>query len=189
MRQAGFVLVGGASSRMGRDKALLPYRGTTLVEHAAQTVLEAAGSVALIGSPERYGQLGYAVFADEFPGCGPIGGVYTALRSSKTPWNLVVACDMPEVSAEALRMLLARAAKSAAQCVVAAGPDDEPEPLCGVYHANCLPALDRAIRDKRFKMKDLLTELRTELVALSDPACLRNLNTPADWAEFETKVK
>ena len=79
MRHTGFVLVGGKSSRMGRDKALLPWNGRTFAEHAAGIVAEACGSAALVGDPSLYGSFGYRVFADRFPGCGPIGGVLTAL--------------------------------------------------------------------------------------------------------------
>ncbi len=92
---------------MGRDKALLPYRGVTLVEHMAQAVHAAAGSVALIGDPVRYSSLGYPVYPDKFAGCGPLGGIYTALSVSSTDWNLIVACDMPGVTAEVLQVLLA----------------------------------------------------------------------------------
>src|ERR1700686_3791867 len=73
MRRSGFVLAGGASSRMGRDKALLAYGETTLLEHVARAVRDAVGSVTLIGGPDRYGELGYAVFRDIVPGCGPLG--------------------------------------------------------------------------------------------------------------------
>ena len=173
---------------MGRDKALLPYRGTTLVEHLARAVKEAAGTVAVIGEPVRYSSLGYPVYRDKFPGCGPIGGVYTALSVSSTDWNLIVACDMPALSADVLRTLLRSAGESDKSCVVATGPTGEPEPLCAVYHRCCLPVLNRAIQEKRFKMKDLLTELDLKARPV-DASALVNVNTPAEWAEFEEKPR
>ena len=184
MRPSGFVLAGGASSRMGRDKALLAYRETTLVEHVARAVREAVGSVALIGDPDRYTELGHAVYRDKVPACGPLGGIYTALSVSPADWNLVVACDMPGISAPALQGLIDPEAKPGCNCVMAVGPSGEPEPLCAVYHRHCLPVLARAIREKRFNMRDLVPELEAELRPL-DAASLANVNTPSEWAEFE----
>jgi molybdopterin-guanine dinucleotide biosynthesis protein A len=180
----GFVLAGGRSSRMGRDKALLPYQGTTLLRHIARAVEEAAGNVALIGDPALYSDSGYPVYPDELPGCGPLGGIHTALSLSKTDWSLVVACDMPGISAGPLRALLDQAAKSHRDCVLAAGPTGAPEPLCAVYHRRCLPAVLRAIRDKRLKMRDFVAEVDAEIMAL-DPAVLANVNTPKEWAALE----
>jgi len=96
---AGFVLTGGSSLRMGRDKALLPIGGSALVERTAERVRAAAGSVTLIGAPSRYAHLGLAVAPDLIADCGPIGGLYTALKMTSADWNLVVACDMPGVTA------------------------------------------------------------------------------------------
>jgi molybdenum cofactor guanylyltransferase len=188
MPWSGFVLAGGESSRMGRDKALLPYRGTTLLEYLARVVQQAAGSVALIGAPGRYSSLGYPVYRDKFPGCGPLGGVYTALSVSTTDWNLIVACDMPGISADVLRTLLRSAAESGKSCIVATGTNGEPEPLCAVYHRGCLPVLARAIEEKRFKMKDLIAELDSMATPV-DASALANVNTPAEWAEFEHRPK
>lgn len=175
MTQSGFVLAGGESSRMGRDKALLPYHGTSLVEHIAGIVREAAGNVAIIVN-------------DKMPGFGPMGGLFTALSVSETEWNLVVACDMPGLSPEPLRILLKRAETSPLDCVAAASPSGVLEPLCAVYHRRCLPIVARAIRDKRLKMLDLLSELSVEAQPL-DPAALLNANTPAEWAPFENEPK
>jgi molybdenum cofactor guanylyltransferase len=186
MQRSGFVLAGGGSSRMGRDKALLPYRGTTLVAHLAQLVQEAAGTVALIGEPVRYSSLGYPVYRDKFPGCGPLGGVYTALSVSSADWNLIVACDMPGISADVLRTLLESAGKPGQSCVIATGPTGEPEPLCAVYHRCCLPVLRRAIEEKRFKMRNLVMELEPT-ARIVEASALANVNTPAEWAEFEEK--
>ena len=174
MTVSGFVLAGGESSRMGRDKALLPYHGTSLVEHIAGAVREAAGNVTIIVN-------------DKIPGCGPLGGLFTALSNSDTDWNLVVACDMPGISPEPLRILLNRAEISPRDCV-AASDGAELQPLCAVYHRRCLPIVARAIRDKRLKMLDLLAELSAEAHPI-DRAALLNANTPAEWAEFENEPK
>jgi molybdenum cofactor guanylyltransferase len=182
MLRAGFVLVGGRSSRMGRDKALLEWHGMPLAEHVAQAVRQAAGSVVLIGDPSRYGGLGYEVRADDRPGLGPAGGVATALRLGRAEWNLIVACDMPKISPEALRLLLERSQTSQANCIVPVGSNCEPEPLCAVYHSRCLDPLDRAIEANRLKMKDLVVELGADLVAGLEPRWLDNFNTPEDCA-------
>ncbi len=184
MEATGFVLAGGGSTRMGRDKALLPYRGTTLAGYVASIVEQAAGSVALIGDAKRYHGIGYPVFPDAIPQCGPMGGIYTALSVTATDWNLVVACDMPMLSAALLRRLLEHAFQSPAQCVAGA-TGGELEPLCAIYHRRSLPALARAIADRRLKMRDLLSELECDRVLLAEPSTLANVNTPNDWVRFE----
>jgi molybdopterin-guanine dinucleotide biosynthesis protein A len=186
MHASGFVLAGGASKRMGRDKALLPYGGATLVEHVAKIVSEATGSVRLIGHPDRLGHLGFPVFPDELPDCGPASGIYTALKITETDWNVLVACDMPAVTADLLQELLRRADTTERKCVAATGPYGQPEPLCAVYHRRCLPALARAIRDKQLKMRDFVKKIGAVWVA-ADKSVLANVNTPDEWANFEAK--
>jgi molybdenum cofactor guanylyltransferase len=187
MQASGFVLAGGGSTRMGRNKALLPFRGITLVEHVAGIVRQAAGSVTLIGDPVQLGRLGLPVVPDKLPGSGPASGIYTALTISSTDWNLIAGCDMPAITCDILLGLLRRAALTTADCVAAAGPDGQPEPLCAVYHRRCLAAFAGAIRDSRLKMKELLTEIGTENMPV-DPSAVANVNTPAEWAEFEAKL-
>lgn len=184
MRASGFVLAGGASKRMGRPKALLPYHGTTLVQFVAERVREASGSVALIGDPNHFGHLGLPVVADAISGCGPAGGILTALQVTSTDWNLIVACDMPGISTEALRELLQRAQQARTNCVAASASGGEPEPLCAVYHRRCAPAIVQAIRDNRLKMRDLVGEIGVTAVPLAS-GVLVNVNTPSEWAQIE----
>ena len=75
MNCSAVILAGGASRRMGRDKALMPWKGSTLIESVAREVLNAAGNVTLIGSPERIGKVGFPVICDQIEGCGPLGGL------------------------------------------------------------------------------------------------------------------
>jgi molybdopterin-guanine dinucleotide biosynthesis protein A len=181
-RSSGFVLVGGASRRMGRDKALLPLERGTLVEEIAARVRGAAGNVTLIGSPEKYGHLGLPVIADEIENCGPLGGLYTALRITEASWNILVACDMPDVTEAFLKQLLEVAETSDADCVV---PESggKIDPLCAVYHRRVGPVAEAAIHRNLFKMHDFISILRTSYWPVADPRPLSNVNTPAEWSE------
>jgi molybdenum cofactor guanylyltransferase len=178
---SGFVLVGGASSRMGRDKALLPVGGRTLVEDIAAQVRAAAGSVCLIGAPQKYGHLGLPVVADKIENCGPLGGLYTALSCTEAEWIVLVACDMPGVTAAFLEQLLDAAETSDADCVV---PETggKIDPLCAVYHRRIEPLVASAIDRKLFKMQDFVSTLRTCYWPVADPRPLQNVNTPAEWS-------
>lgn len=186
MRHTGFVLVGGNSSRMGRDKALLPWNGTTLGQYVAGIVKDVCGSVSLVGDPARFGSLGYPIYADRLPGHGPISGIVTALTVTPSEWSLVAGCDMPGVTPAALQFLLDEAAVTKHQCVAPLGPAG-PEPLCAVYHRTCLPLLEKAITEGRFKMMGVLQELSTRLVTGIDPGCFANLNTPEDFEAFSVR--
>ena len=179
---------------MGRDKARLPFHGETLVEHVAECVRAAAGSVTLVGAPERYGGLGLAALADHYTDCGPLGGICTALEITSADWNLIVACDMPGVTAEFLGELVEAARKEPVDAVVAeaphpfaAGPNATAEsgtalhPLCAVYHRRALPVALRQIRNKSLKMHDFLAAL--QIAKLPAAAIfVENVNTPLDWA-------
>jgi len=185
MTRTGFVLAGGRSSRMGRDKALLEWQGARLIGRVAEAVAAAAGGVALIGDPARYGALGYPVFPDIFSGCGPLAGIHAALSATPADWNLVVACDMPDVEAGLLRELLERAEAGGQDCLLPAGESGRPEPLCAVYHRRALPAIQRALENGVRKVLDALAGLRMEVHRTEGPGPFRNINTPEEWMEYQ----
>ena len=122
MSAAGFVLVGGRSTRMGRDKAFLTVghgaSEQTFVEHVAQAALGAVGNVTLVGAPERYQTLKYPVIPDRVADRGPLGGLFTALSATQADWNLILACDLPGITVEFLQNLLRLAEASDADCIV-----------------------------------------------------------------------
>jgi len=182
MSGAGFVLVGGASSRMGRDKALLPYEGTVLAERIAREVEAVAGAVILVGPPERYQHLGRRVVPDLRPGNGPLGGVEAALTASAADWNLIVACDMPRVTAALLGELMERAERSAADCLVPFSAPGRPEALCAVYHRRCLRAVTAALDANLRKVSDWLAMLRVARWTPPTAGWSENLNTGKQWA-------
>ena len=144
MKAAGFVLVGGRSSRMGRDKALLPLSSRLLIEDIAAKVAAATGSVALIGAPERYKHVGLECLPDLRPGMGPLAGIETALLSGRGELNLIVACDMPSLEADWLYRLMREARETDAHCVTTRDGSGIVHPLCAVYRSGCLPVIRRS---------------------------------------------
>lgn len=167
---------------MGRDKALLPMGNSTLVEHLAGLLARVVDSVSLVGCPDRYTSLDMPVLDESFPGCGPLSGIEAALRSGIAEWNLILACDLPLLETELLERLVVRAAFTSAAAVVPIQDDGRLEPLCAIYHARCLPPVEKALVDGRFKLRDLLPELEIETIRPNHPDALRNVNTPEEWA-------
>jgi len=165
---------------MGRDKALLPYEGSTLAGTIATRVREAAGNVTLIGDTAHASQPGFGVQADLIASCGPMGGVYTALNITQADWNLIVACDMPRVTAAFMLGLFAAAEEFDADALVPA-TGDKLHPLCAVYHRRVLGAVEESLARRSLKMHDLLSRIHLVRWPVTAAEIMKNVNTPADW--------
>jgi molybdopterin-guanine dinucleotide biosynthesis protein A len=179
MQAAGFVLVGGRSSRMGQDKALLQWNSHPLVEEVAARVRDVAGNVALVGAPGRYQALGLECLPDLRPGLGPLAGIEAALASGRGELNLVVACDMPGLESRWLRTLLECAEQNDALCTLLRDSAGIAHPLCAVYRRACLPVVQRLLRANRLKAQDAARQLNAVMVDID--AELPNINTPEEW--------
>ena len=179
MRTAGFVLVGGRSSRMGRDKALLPWRDGTLVEGIAAHVRDAAGNVALVGRPEFSEVPFIECIPDLRPGFGPLSGIETALATGRGELNLIHACDLFVSEHGWLKKLFEAAETSGAKCVITMDGDGRLHPLCAVYHSDCLAEIQKALDNNQLKLMDVVEELGAERLGLS--GAVWNLNTPENW--------
>ncbi len=108
----GFVLAGGRSTRMGRDKALLELEGETLVARGLRTLGEVCAEVAIAGGAEELRRFG-RVIPDGLPGCGPLGGIVAALEQTLFEWNLFLAVDVPFVPRAVWARLIEAARESA----------------------------------------------------------------------------
>ena len=142
-----FVLAGGESRRMGRDKALLTLRsGETMLGRALATSKEAAGTVVLVAPAGRYPELQGRVrmIQDVYPGRGPLSGIHAALCVSETEWNIILGVDSPRVTPELLRFLMATAAGTAALAVVPR-VEGRLHTVCAVYKKSFAQAAEREL--------------------------------------------
>jgi molybdopterin-guanine dinucleotide biosynthesis protein A len=186
----GFVLAGGKSSRMGRDKARLQRDGKPLVLRAAELMKPFVREVTLLGPPETFGDLGLPVIADQWPDLGPLAAICNGLLHSSAEWNIFLACDLPLLSGHFLKLLVDRASVSQAD-VVAPHTADGWQPLCAAYHSRCVKACVAALQDGRRSLIKLFDDVRVEAITSGDLAAaglgestFTNVNTPDDWARI-----
>jgi molybdopterin-guanine dinucleotide biosynthesis protein A len=191
---AGFILAGGASSRMGRDKALLELGGVPLIVRTARLVESVVGSATVVGDSAAFRALGLRTIADDWPGAGPLGGIATALRASSAPWSLVVACDLPYLTKPWLEYAVARALASQADAVIPMNATGT-EPLCAVYHQRAEPGIRRPLAIGNRKVKDAIESLRVEIIEPaewkafdSEGYLFKNMNSPEDYEEAQARL-
>ena len=184
----GYVVAGGQSSRMGRDKARLPYRETTLIEHAIALVRQATPDVRVLCGPERrYEGFGVPVIEDPVCGAGPLGGLYGALLSASVDGRERVfwlAVDLPLVTLDVLTDLLAGLDRAD---VVMARTDRGPEPLCAAFQTEpALAAVRRALLDGRLKLTSALEGLLVQHVD-ANVETFANINTLGDYDDLSRR--
>lgn len=185
LSRAGFLLAGGKSSRMGVNKAFLDFKGQTLLARALNVLTAACGTATLVGDPATFANSG-PVVADVFPNCGPLGGIHSALTHSSAELNLMLAVDMPFVSAELLAFLLHQAEASAALVTVPRTRRGF-QPLCAVYRPAFASTAAQALHAGKYKIDatfaslDLCTIEEAELLAAGfSEENFFNVNSPED---------
>ncbi|QEM67039.1 molybdenum cofactor guanylyltransferase [Geobacter sp. FeAm09] len=183
----GVILAGGASSRMGRNKALLTLDGMPLIEKIHRTMAQLFRDVVLVtNTPEVYAFLPCRTVADVYPGFGSIAGLHAGLAASSDEWIFVTACDAPFINPEVIRMM---AAVSPGHDAVVPISEGGKEPLHALYGRRCLAEVEHLIRQGDRKLLILLDRVRTRYVTSEELASIPgaersfcNVNTPDEYA-------
>lgn len=174
-RVSAAVLAGGKSSRMGQDKALIAIEGKPMIQHVVETIQSCIQDIVIISNrPDRLTFLNRPVYPDSIESCGPLAGIYTALKHVDTKHCLVVACDLPFVTRPLIQFLCENASR---YDVFAFESDTGVEPLCAVYSKNCLPVIETQIRSGNFKVTDFFARVETRIVHLSPELLFYDSNT------------
>jgi len=188
--QTAAILAGGRARRLGGlDKSRLVIGGRTILQRHIELLHGLVDRVIVVaGEPGLFADAGVTVLADARPGCGSLGGIYTAVAGADSP-VLVLACDMPFVTAPFLARVL-EAGWDADIAIPRAS--DGYHPLCACYGPACAAPIRRRMDAGTLKVMDLLNDVRVrelgpdELAAFDpDGLLLLNINTPDDLARAE----
>jgi len=165
---SGFVLAGGKSSRMSRDKALLDFRGQPLLTHMLELIKPFCDNTFISGNNPEYQLFGGKLIPDVYQDKGPISGIFSVLSSSQNEWNLIVSVDVPMVNHELLQYLIENRNSYDAVVPVHSGGT---EPLISLYHKRIVPIIQEMIQANDYKLMNLTRRINTNHVDCNELVC------------------
>jgi molybdopterin-guanine dinucleotide biosynthesis protein A len=181
------IIAGGRAQRLGGlDKWTLPVGGRRILDRQLSVLRHVVEHILIVTDDlHRFQGSGLRVCADLIPGAGPLGGLYTALVRAPTEHTVVVACDLPFLTASFLRHLATRVGTNDA-----AIPRTEagPQPLCAVYARSCIEPIRARLERGALQVSALtqamnVTHLDAPELAPFDPdgTLFMNINRPSDY--------
>ena len=178
------ILAGGNSKRFGADKVLFPFKGKPLIQTVIKTVKNITEKIIIItNSPDKLDFLNYQKFKDIIPGAGSLGGLYTGLYYSKQDLNIILPCDMPNISTECIQFLLNN---SNGNDITVPYHRNMLEPLCAIYSKKCLPYIKEQIETGDYQVFQFYDKVKTRQLVFSNKLpffhenLFSNINTKGD---------
>jgi len=161
------ILAGGLSRRLGRDKSRLRLGRRTLLGHIRAEAKK-------LGLPVR------VIRRDTVPRCGPLGGIYTALKTTRAETVMFLACDMPFITATLLRAVRRRFGRRNDALFVYL---DRKPGFPFVLRRVALPTVTKQIGQEKLSLHELARVLKAKTTRVPPRwrLQLRNINTPEEW--------
>jgi molybdopterin-guanine dinucleotide biosynthesis protein A len=188
------ILAGGASRRMGRDKAFIQIEGIRLLDYVYKKCRKLFSEIIIVtNQPQQFVDYQTPVVPDEIPGIGSIGGLYTGLRRASNYYSFCVACDMPFLKPELIARIIEKRSNSD---IVIPKTRAGLEPLHALYSKRCIEPLKKYIEKGDLKISNILVEVKVqycseEEIKKVDPSLLSfmNVNTKKELFKIQQMVK
>lgn len=184
---SGVILAGGQSSRMGFPKPFISVKRKRIIDIALEALKSFFEEIFIVTNDKNpFVEFKDIKLAEDLiKGCGPLGGIYTGLKSISNPKAFFVACDMPFLHNGLIKRLLNVAKKSQADCIIPCS-DKGVEPLHGIYSKVVIPKLERALEQRDLSLAGALNNINCEYVKTKkeEAKSFVNINSPQDLQEF-----
>jgi molybdopterin-guanine dinucleotide biosynthesis protein A len=174
---------------MGQDKGLLKVSNQYLIEHALKAAYNTVPKVCLLTSNSEYGKFGFELVSDIVSNLGPLGGIYTALMHSEHDQVLILPCDTPNITDEAVNYFLQASIPNHSAI---ASYKEKLHPVFAKYHKSLLPNLKKCLELHQLKVQDFV--LKNEIATIPfeknfESSLFHNINTPNDLLLYSQKMK
>lgn len=184
INKGAIILAGGKSSRMNyNDKAFLKLKETTMIQKILDDTLEFGQQIIISNELEKYKEFRIDTYKDILESKGPLAGIHVGLLNSKYDFNLVVACDMPNLNKEFLNFL--GNIKTEKDAIVPK-IGDHVQPLCSVYKRNIIEVIEKCIENNIYRVQSLYEYISVEYVEVPKEYedIFININTPGQYKQF-----
>ncbi len=194
------ILAGGENTRMGgEDKAFLKLGGRTVIRGIIEKLRRVSGKIIIVtNNSEKYEKIArndtgvkIKLVLDDYPGSGPLAGIYSGLKASNCKYNFITACDMPFPDAGLIKYMTTEAAAGSFDiCVPNIGVRFHP--LCGIYSKECLPVIKKNLEEGKRGVRSIFAKARCRFLSKRQVQefdknlfCLTNINTQDDLFRVE----
>ncbi len=176
------ILAGGKSERMGTDKGLLDLNGKPFIKHICEALEPIVGNnILIVSGNSDYDAFGFARIEDIIENKGPVGGLYSALNTSKTKINLVLSVDVPLVSTDLLQWLLENHDETymVTQTIV----NINKNPLIGIYDRSMRIVFGEHIAGKQLKLSKVVEDVKHQTLIVPEQwnNQVQNINTQEEY--------
>ena len=196
---SALILAGGESIRMGQDKGRLTFNDCSLITHVCTVAQDCLDFVFVITPstqkyqdllPKRVQIIEEKIVLANRQSNFPLLGFYQGFNQLSSDWLLLLACDLPKLNSRAVREWL-QVLDSVSSSTMAVLPRHAKgwEPLCGFYHRQCLPSLEKYLQSGGKSFQRWLKEIAVEELVVSDRSVLFNCNTWEEWQQFLSERK
>lgn len=160
---SAFIIAGGKSSRFGQDKTLYLYKGKPLIEHVLSVLVTVFSDIAIVtNETEKFQYLNLPLYTDIIPDAGPIGGLHSALKNSRTERIFICASDLPYIRPEPIQYMISVAAEFD---IVVPYINNYYEALHAIYSKNCVNRIEKHIKESNNKVINLYQHFQLRTVA------------------------
>lgn len=176
------LLAGGKSQRMGTDKGLLDLNGKAFIKHICNALQPIVGSnILIVSSNKEYDALNFTRVEDIIENKGPVGGLYTALKESKTKINLVLSIDVPLVSTELLEWLIENHDET--YMVTQTKSGDKTSPLIGIYDRSMRIVFGEHMAGNQLKLRQVIEDVKHQTLEIPEKwhNQVQNINTQEEY--------
>ena len=175
---SAYILCGGTNKRMQTEKGLIKYGGKTFIEWIIDAIKPITDSIFLVTKNEDYQEFGYPLIPDIHHSKGPVGGIFTALKHTTTDNNLILSCDVPNITSHVLKTYLVDKMDDSHDVIYVAD-ENRDYPLIGIYSKQLTSEFETALNKDHLKLVRLLEKVNCNCVKTNPEAysALQNINT------------